>query len=205
VTGLSQIGRLLSFLLFLWLGVRVARARGDSRRRAAVLFTAYTVLIHLAAGVSQIDNWPFTSHTLAVGRMRDDHPLTWLTLKGVDPEGKEWDLDPQTFSPVFDSILQYWLTSRYPALSEADRREAGRFLVARANASRARLHAGERVGFERLLGPLAAGYWWRLPRARAASDREYRSIRVYRGEYTLPEIAAFGRIRRETLLLELHG
>jgi hypothetical protein len=203
---LAEIARLLSFLLFLALGIRVARASGTARRRAVVAFAGYVVAINAAAGVTQIDNWPFTSNTLAVGRMRgDDRPLTWLAFRGVDRDGREWKLDPQSFSPVFDSILQYWLTSRFSLLDDDGRRVSARFLVAKANEARARLTAGKRIGFERFLGPFAAGYWWRLPRVQEAPEGEFLSIRVYRLEYTLGEIAAHGRILRENFLLELRG
>lgn len=202
---LTEIGRLLSFVLFLALGVRVARSKGGVRRRAVVAFIGYVIAINAVAGITQIDNWPFTNNTLAVGRMREDHPLKWMNFRGVDREGREWRLDPQTFTPVFDSILQNWLTSRYPGLDDGSRRMSERFLVAKANEARARLSAGRRIGFERLLGPFACGYWWGLPRARETPDGDYRSIRVYRLEYTLSEIAEHGRILRETLLLELRG
>jgi hypothetical protein len=203
--AVPQLARLASFLLFLALGARVALSKGPAKRRAVALFAGYLIAINSAAGITQIDNWPFTNNTLAVGRMRDDHPLTWMAFRGVDPEGREWPLDPQSFTPVFDSILQYWLDSRYPLLDEAGRRASARFLVARANETRARLAAGRRIGFDRLLGPLACGYWWRLPRVKEASEKAYGSIRVYRLEYTLPEIVEHGRIRRETFLLELRG
>ena len=202
---LPEFGRLLSFVLFLALGVRVARAKGSNRRRAVLAFVAYVIAINAVAGITQIDNWPFTSNTLAVGRMRRDHSLRWLDLRGVDREGREWHLDPQTFTPVFYSILQNWLSSRYPRLDEGGRRASERFLVAKANEARARLAAGRRIGFERLLGPLACGYWWRLPRALETPDGDYRSIRIYRLEYTLSEIARHGRILRETVLMELRG
>ena len=202
---LPQVGGLLSFVLFLTLGVRVARSEGSARRRAVVAFVGYVIAINAVAGVTQIDNWPFTSNTLAVGRMREDHPLSWMVFRGVDQEGREWDLDPQSWSPVFKSILQNWLTRRYPRLDGDRRREAGRFLVARANDARARLHAGRRIGFDRILGPLACGYWWRLPRTREAPEGEFVSIRIYRLEYTLAEIASHGRIVRRELFLELRG
>jgi hypothetical protein len=204
-SALPEIGRLASFVLFLALGIRVARASGSARRRAIVAFIGYVIAINAVAGITQIDNWPFTNNTLAVGRMRDDHPLRFIVFRGLDREGREWRLDPETFTPVFDSILQNWLSNRYPRLDGARRLAAESFLVARANETRARLFAGRRIGFERLLGPLACGYWWLLPRAREAPDGDYRSIRVYRLEYRLSEIEKHGRILRETLLLELRG
>jgi hypothetical protein len=203
--ALPEIGRLASFILFLALGVRVSLTRGGLRRRAVAAFIGYVIAINAVAGITQIDNWPFTNNTLAVGRMRDDHPLRFIVFRGLDREGREWRLDPESFTPVFDSILQNWLSNRYPRLDGDRRLAAGRFLVARANETRARLHAGGRIGFERLLGPLACGYWWLLPRAREAPDGDYRSIRVYRLDYRLSEIEKHGRILRETLLLELRG
>jgi len=202
-----QAGRFLSFALFLLLGLRVARSRGDGRRRAIVLFGAYVVVLHLLAGITQIDNWPFPNHLVAIGRTHGDGFVMSVTeLRGVDRDGREWKLDPQTWSPVYYSILQAWLASHYPQLSPADQRVAARFLVARANGTRERLRAGRRIGFERLLGPLAIGYWWRLPRVQEMPPSPFTAIRVYEVDWTLGEMASAHRyVRPYRLLLELRG
>jgi hypothetical protein len=130
--------------------------------------------------------------------------VTWLLFRGVDAQGHEWSLDPQTWSPVFDSILQYWLQTRYPKLSPDERRTVDRFLVAKANNAREAMRSGKRIGFERLIGPLNIGYWWRLPRVTAAPSEPFRSVRVYEAEYTNRELLRTGHFTRQRLLLEMH-
>jgi hypothetical protein len=200
---LVEGGKFASLLLFVALGIRVARATGQNRRRAINTFLAYTIAINLLSGITQFDNWPFSSNTLAAGRGNDDTRVTWLLFRGVDQQGREWALDPQTWSPVFDSILQFWLQTQYPRLPPDQRREADRFLVARANATRAALSSGRRIGFERLIGPFNIGYWWRLPRETAVPKGPFRAVRVYEAQYTNRELLRAGHFTQERLILEM--
>jgi hypothetical protein len=203
ILPMVEAGKLASLLLFVVLGVRAARIKGQGRRRAITLFIAYTIGINLLSGVTQFDNWPFTSNTLATGRGNDDTRVTWLLFRGVDSHGREWPLDPQAWSPVFDSILQYWLQSRYPLLPSDQRRDADRFLVVRANAARTAMRAGKRFGFERLIGPFNLGYWWQLPRVTAAPDEPFRAVRVYEAQFTNRELLRTRHFTRQRLLLEM--
>jgi hypothetical protein len=202
-----QLGRFASFLLFLLLGVRITRTRGDGRRRAIVLFGAYLILLSAFSGVTQFDNWPFTTNQLAVTRApSDDRVLTWLELRGVDTAGRESAIDPQAWTPVYYYLIQNWLTTRYPALPRDQQLVAGRFLVTRANETRAELAAGQRTGFGRLIGPLDCGYWWRMPHVAPVAATPYRTIRLYEREWTLGEIARFHRmVRPRRLLAEIGG
>lgn len=66
------------------------------------------------------------------------------------------------------------------------------------------MRSGKRIGFERLIGPLNIGYWWRLPRVTAAPSEPFRSVRVYEAEYTNRELLRTGHFTRQRLLLEMH-
>jgi hypothetical protein len=200
-----QTARFLSFVFFLLLGIRVSRTKGDGRRRAILLFAIYFLLLSGLSGVTQFDNWPFTTNQLAVTRASsDDRVLTWLELRGVDQHGREWPLDPQSWTPLYYYLVQNFLSVRYPALPHEQQRVAGQFLVARANETRADLAAGRRTGFGRLIGPLDCGYWWRMPRPAAVSPEPFRTIRVYNVDWTFGEIARFHRmVRPRTLLAEI--
>src|SRR5262245_20028719 len=125
--------RAASFLGFLALGGRLARlGPGPARRRAINLLLAYVVLLNGAAGLLQRDDWPFTSHTIAVGRARADSRVCRTEFFGVDDGGREWRLDPYTFTPVYDSILQYWIEQAPGRLDETRRGQALAFLLDRA-------------------------------------------------------------------------
>jgi hypothetical protein len=185
---MADLVRLASFLAFLALGWRVTRLHeGPARRRAIHQLVVYVVALNLAVGVLQWDDWPFTSHTIAVGRARADSRVCATTLYGIDGDGREWRLDPYTFTPVYDSILQFWLEQALGRLTDAQRRRALSFLLDRAEESRRRLAAGRALGHERLLGPLGAPYWLLLPRSPAAPPTPYSGLRAYSSCWTVAE------------------
>ena len=182
---MADLVRLASFLAFLALGWRVQRlGGGPARRRAVHQLLAYVVAVNLAVGVLQWDDWPFTSHTIAVGRARADSRVCATTLYGLDGDGREWRLDPYTFTPVYDSILQYWVEQALPRLDEAQRGRVLAFLLARAEESRRRLAAGRAIGPQRLLGDHGADYWLRLPRKERVPPGPYARLRVYSSCWT---------------------
>src|SRR5262245_35496467 len=106
---MPELLRLASFLLFVALGLRARLAGAPQRRRAVQRLVAYVVALSLLVGLLQRDDWPFTSHTIAVGRPRAGSRVCQTRFLGLDPAGREWRLDPFTFTPVYDSILQYWI------------------------------------------------------------------------------------------------
>ena len=164
------------------------------------LLLLYAIAINGFAGVTQVDNWPFTSNTLAVGRATEQSHITWAGFFGVDRQGREWQIDPLTWSPVFDSILQNWMRSSYPRLSPAEQKEAMQFLLTRANAGRAALSEGRRIGFDRRIGPLSCPYWWRLPRVRDVPAEPYQSLRAYELDFIVGHITRDpGDIQRRLL------
>jgi len=189
--------RAASFLGFLALGWRVAGlAPGAARRRAINLFLACVLLLSGAAGVLQWDDWPFTSHTIAVGRARPDSRVCTTELVGVDGGGREWRLDPYTFTPVYDSILQYWIEQGLPRLGALEQGKAASFLLERAEESRRRLAAGRALGHERILGPLGSPYWLLLPRSRAAPSSPYAALRAYSSCWAIAEGPGLSTDRR---------
>lgn len=177
---MAELARLASFLAFLAFGLGVVRAAtGAPRRRAVDRLLAYVLVLSLAVGLTQWDDWPFTSHTIAVGRARADSRVCVTEVYGVDGRGREWRLDPYTFTPVYDSILQYWLEQGLGRLDEAGRGRALEFLLERAEESRQRLAAGRALGAERILGGGGAPYWLLLPRYEDAPPSPYAALRAW--------------------------
>jgi hypothetical protein len=175
-----ELLRLASFLVFLGLGFAVARAGpGAARRRAVQRLLVCVLVLELAAGVSQVDDWPFTSHTIAVGRARADSRVCITDLVGLDETGHEWRLDPYTFTPVYHSILQYWLEQGLGRLTPAQRSRVLAFLLERADESRRRLASGRALGPQRLLGRAGAPYWLLLPRSPDVPASPYAGLRAY--------------------------
>lgn len=189
--------RAASFLSFLVLGWRVTRlGAGPARRRAVNALLACVIVLSGAAGVLQWDDWPFTSHTIAVGRARPDSRVCLTELVGVDAGGREWRLDPYSFTPVYDSILQYWLEQAPGRLDERGRERALAFLLERAEDSRHRLAGGRALGHERILGPLGAPYWLLLPRAHTAPASPYAALRAYSSCWSVAEGPRLSDARR---------
>jgi hypothetical protein len=201
-----QYAYAVAFVLFLAIGACLRASNEPAvRRRWAVRLIAYVVGVSLLAGVTQKDAWPFTSHTIAVGRARADTTICLDELAGVDASGREWALDPYSWMPVYESVLDYWLQRNLARLSPAQREEALGFLLQRAEASRARLSAGQAIGPQRWLGPLGAPYWLLLPRPAPAPQRlvglrVYEACWVPRERYTDPR-----KVERRLLAEHLAG
>jgi hypothetical protein len=190
---MAELLRLLAFAVFVALGLRARRRQGEGRRRAVGHLIGYVLLLSALAGALQRDAWPFTSHTIAVGRARADSRVCQTAFQGVDAGGRAFRLDPYTFTPVFDSILQYWVEQALPRLDAAQRGRVLGFLLARAEASRRRLAAGLPIGPQRLLGPAAAPYWLLLPRRPEAPDGPYAGILIETSCWTPTDASPSGR------------
>lgn len=190
------------FLVFLALGVRVRTASEPAaRRRWTIRLIAYVTGVSLLAGFTQKDAWPFTSHTIAVGRARADSQVCLMELAGVDADGQEWRLDPYSWMPLYESVLHYWLERNLKHLTDPERDVALSFLLARAESARERLAAGQAIGPQRWLGPLGAPYWLLLPRPVASPER-LAGLRVYQACWVPRERYSDPLRRRRRLLAE---
>jgi hypothetical protein len=176
----SHLAALAAFLGFLALGARVRWSPPPARRRRVQALVAYVLGAHALAVALTWDAWPFTSHTIAVGRVRGEAPLCTTEAFGVDAGGREWRVDPYAFMPVYDSVLQYWWDTRGVPLPLWAQHHALRFLGTQAEAARAAQARGDRIGPARALGPLGAPYWLLLPRPAAVSPEPYLGLRLYR-------------------------
>jgi hypothetical protein len=194
------------FAGFLALGACVRGASDPAaRRRWTVRLIAYVAGTHLLAGIAQKDAWPFTSHTIAVGRARADAQVCLVELAGVDADGQEWRVDPYSWMPLYESVLHYWMERNLSRLTLAQREAALSYLLERAEDARLRLSQGHAIGPQRWLGPVGAPYWLLLPRP-APSPERLTGLRVYqacwvpRERYTDPL-----RVRRRVLAEHFEG
>src|SRR5207244_5816800 len=103
-------------------------------------------------------------------------------------------------TPVYHSILQYWLEQGLARLTDAERERVLTFLLARAEESRRRLAARQALGPERVLGPAGAPYWLLLPRSLAVPSSPYAGLRAYSSCWLVAE--GPGRPIARRLLLE---
>jgi hypothetical protein len=199
---MSQLPRLVAFVILLLLAVIVGRSRGGQRRRAVLALAAYLIGIHLALAITERDWWPFSNHRLLHALARTDLPFWEVQVCGVDAAGREWRIDERAWAPLSDTILEQWLGGAFAAQPPAERERMMQFLLARAEGDRARAVAGSRRGFQRYLGPLAAPFWW-MHAAQSSSPEPYRGLRIYRVSWRVRERLADPRLVQRQLLGEL--
>lgn len=202
VTTPAELLRLMTFLMFLLLGIAVARERGSRRRRLINRFLVYVMGVSAFAGFSQIDDWPFSQYTLAAYLAQTSRAVCQTDFVGADARGAEFPVDPMAWSPVYSSALQYWFEMRYKSLSRPQQDEIMRFLLTKAEASRQRARQGKWLGFERHLGPMACGYWWLLPRATRFGPTPYVALRAYQSCCVPDELLRDPAARHRALVAE---
>jgi hypothetical protein len=187
---MSQIARLLLTLLFVGLGLRLSFLHSaPARRRGQVLLILYVVGLSLAVGLSQKDAWPFSPYPVLAEDATQSYTLDRVVVAAVDGAGREWAVDPMAWSPLPSKKVTDWIRLVYPRLGPAQQREAERFLLDRAEAARERARAGRRLGYRRLLGPLAAPPWLRHRPAPPAPE-PFVALRAYRIRWRAREVLA---------------
>ena len=123
----------------------------------------------------------------------------------MDDAGEEWRLDPYSWMPMYESVLHYWLERNVERLTDADRDAALAYLLARAEAARARVAEGHAIGPQKWLGPLGAPYWLLLPRPTPSPER-LTGLRVYQACWVPRERYADPlRIRRRVVAEHFDG
>jgi hypothetical protein len=178
---LIQIARLGILILFVVLGLRVALTHEPRRRRSALqLFLMYTLGVNMYIALRQTDAWPFSPYRMmAVNATIHDDERRMIGFKGVDADGREWDIDPLSWSPLYPQAVMGWLEVGYPQATTAQRIESLAFLLERANTARAARAEGRAFGNAALLGPLTAPDTNPFPKA-AASPKPFAGLRLYR-------------------------
>jgi hypothetical protein len=202
VTG--QLVRFASLLLFLVLGLHLARTRQPAaRRRATNLLLGYVLVVSAIAGFAQWDNWPFSSYHILVSRANLATLVRTTEFWAVDAMGREWRIDPYAWSPLVELKLSLWFQQHFAALQPEEKQRVLRFLLERAEASRERLAAGRPIGYQRRLGvTLSAPHWWLQPRPAATAPTSYTGLRVYQARWVPRELLAREGSVTRTLLVD---
>jgi hypothetical protein len=183
-----EVARFGVFAAFLAIGLVASVQKDVARRRFAVnVFLGYTLTVSLLIGFFQLDAWPFSTYRLANQTWRGaaDRVHSKVRFFGLDASGREWEIDPSAWSPIYPVVLQFYFRDVFPKLSPAERRRVGAFLKGKAEQSRRALSGGRRFGNERLLGRFAAPDWAVYARYHDVPEEPWSGIRVYR-EYWRP-------------------
>lgn len=174
--------RLGSFLIFVAMGLVLPFVRTQARRRAwtnALLL--YVLALNAFVVLAQTDAWPFSPYRMmAVDARSRGVARSMIAFRVVDGRGREWDLEPLAWSPLFPQAVMGWFEVGFPRATPREREEAGRFLLDRAEEARRKRRDGAWIGNERLLGPLSATDTNLSRPSREASPDRLARLRVYR-------------------------
>lgn len=204
VRHLLQVVRLLIFLGFLGLAVRLRFSKGMHRRRAVNHLILYILFVQGCLILSQNEAWPFTMYPMmasdATGRAA---PHQTLSFREVDDEGREWMVDPDAWAPLYPQSIMGWFAVADQGATSAERAVVLRFLLSRAEEARQNRVRGVRfLGNRALLGPLAAPDT-NLYAPAPQPDRPLRALRVYRIAWSIVEFAQTQHVLSRTLLYEV--
>lgn len=185
MTDLLRAGSLAAFI---GLGLWVAAARDETRRRrAASVLIGYVLLLFAIVGATGRDDWPFSAYRLYAKHYDPTDVYSRIEVLVVDEAGREWPLDPYAGSPLPHIVVSMVLDERLRSLSGPGRDRVGAFLLERAEAVRQRRAGGRRASGEGRLGVLSAPHGmlpWLFERAPPEGlARPYRTIRFYRARW----------------------
>ena len=160
------------------------------RRRAVNALILYVLALHAFVAATQTDGWPFSAYRLmaADATVHDDR-RSMLAFRAVGGDGREWDVDPMAWSPLYPQAVTGWFVLHFRQATEAQKREAMGFLLEKAETARRDRVAGLRVGNERLLGPLAAPDINLYRPAAAVAPEPLAALRLYEVFWTPTELA----------------
>ena len=125
--------RLSTFLVFIGLGLAIPLLVEPARRRRAInAFLAYILALNAFVAAAQTDAWPFSPYRMMAVDARLDTARSMIAFRGVDGEGREWDVEPLAWSPLFPQAIMGWFEVVFPRATPAEREEVVRFLFERA-------------------------------------------------------------------------
>ena len=198
----------LGWVVFLFLAGRVwwvehTQRSADTRRRAVTALLVFTLGISMAAGLTRRELWPFSAWSM-IPDVRSQE-VGHARVFAIGADGQEYVVDSRSWHPLQWEELIAWLDLRFTSLTVAERNEASRWLLDRANAGRIQAREGRRVGYlQRFLGPLTAPEHMLHPvvwsRAEDAPAEPFFGLRIIREWWNVDEGRTdAAQVRREVL------
>lgn len=177
------IAKLTTFIATLVLAAYAAAAADAAtrKRRVSALLSLIAVLTAVVT-VGRVEAWPYTRFPMLMYIGSSNPELNEIVILAVGADGREYPVDPFSWSPLFPTALQSWVDRRLMRLSPQERGAALAFLLATAESSRKRIAEGERIGSDRWLGAAASPPDWGLY-LRFHVAQPFRGIRVYRARW----------------------
>jgi hypothetical protein len=155
-----EMARLGGFVTFVSLALWTFR-RPDDRRRATI-FIGFVLIACAAAGVTQVEAWPFTTWAL-VHHVRSPEMTSW-EMQACDETGRFFDVDPRVLQPMQPEEFGAWLFAHRERLSNEERERVLDELLQRAEEGRRQFLKGRFPPNDWLFGNLSAPAHFRARR-----------------------------------------
>ncbi len=153
VVELLRLGMFAGLVAF---GIAYLVAPPERRRRRALLVIGYVGIMSAAAGLSQIDAWPFANWAL-VHTMRGEEINSW-EIEATDGTGRVWTVDPRVLQPLAPEEFGVWVLTHGLPSSVAGH------LLGRAERGRQDFLGGAFPPNDRFIGAASAPFHFRQRR-----------------------------------------
>ena len=151
-----ELLRLATFAIFVILGLAYRFAAPELRRRRAGMLISYVAFASAAAGLTQIDAWPFSNWAL-VHTLRGEEMRSW-EIEAQDASGRWWTVDPRVLQPLAPEEFGVWMFTHGLPPSVAS------FVLERAERGRVAFLRKEFPSNDRFLGAASAPFHFRQRR-----------------------------------------
>jgi len=170
---MSNLLYLVFFGIFVGIVIVLRFTRSVIQRRHRMTILVFYILgLHALLAATRRDAWPFVSHGLFLEKSDERRPFSNVRFVAVDQVGREYQIDPNSWSPVHDRTLAVWWLVEFHRLNPEEQRQVMAFLLDKAEewrrARRSRLR------------DLAAPYWYSVESAPPPSNVPYVVFRAYR-------------------------
>ena len=176
---MSQLAYSIFFVIFVSLAVAVRIVSSNRKRQAVTLWLGYCIGVECIMAATGRDAWPFSAYGALFHRGDASRSFSNLRFVAVDTAGREFEIDPRAWSPLHERTLQQWWLAYFHRLNPDQQKVAVSFLLRQAEDTRRRIESDRRVANSKILGSLAAPFWYEPRSAPTQSPLPYQLIRVY--------------------------
>ena len=181
----------LLFVTFVLLGLGAAcSTRGDGSDRRINAFLIYTLVLGLAVGLSQRENWPFSTWPLVASLVPST--VTHPRVVAIDADGREYPIDYRAWAPLEFDEQMAWQDKYFFGLERTVQDRVAAYLLKIIEHNREDWSSGRpRNYFERYLGPLSAPFFLGHPehwtQGEGVPAHAFRGLRFYKESWNVEE------------------
>ena len=178
------------FVAFVILGLGAAYStRGDGRDRRINAFLIYTLVLGLGVGLSQRENWPFSTWPLVAGLVPPT--VSRGRVVAIDADGYEYPIDYRALAPLEYDEQRAWREKYFFGLERAAQDRVAAYLLNIIERNREEWSSGRRRYFDRYLGPFSAPFFMGHPehwtQGEGVPAHAFRGLRFYKESWNVEE------------------